>query len=281
MNGLSSWWGKLIGAFLGFSLAGPVGALFGIFVGNFFDKGLVGLRGIDPKKIRGPVRSVFHSVTFSVMGHIAKSDGRVSEEEIRSARLMMEKLGLNIEEEREAMGAFSQGKSAGFQLNLALSELKHACRERPELLRLFAELQYRAIQAAGFPIEIKKQEALNAVFDSLGFMPIFRIFRTYQNQTHYRQHYQQYSQYKQSHSTEGFNRTQSVDELAQAYKTLGISESSTGADIKKAYRKLMSQHHPDKLIAKKLSEKQIKEGTEKAQKIQAAYERIRTFRGFK
>ena len=57
-----------------------------------------------------------------------------------------------------------------------------------------------------------------------------------------------------------------------------MDESENDADLKKAYRRLMSQHHPDKLVAKGLPEQLIKDATEKTQQIKAAYELIRKSR---
>lgn len=261
-------WGKILGAFFGFSLAGPIGALFGLFVGNFFDKGLKYARGTSLSALRGQTRKVFHQVTFSVMGHIAKSDGRVSEEEIRVTREMMRKMHLNHKEQREAVTAFTQGKLAGFQLGVTLTELKYACRQHPSLLKTFVEIQYQAVMGTRYQImerktNVHKQQLLNSVFQQLGFKPVFPSQQQYQQQYTYTPPPYVY-----------------VDELAEAYKILEISAHTTDVEIKKAYRKQMSQHHPDKLIAKGLSEKVIKQGTEKAQKIQAAYERIRRARGF-
>ena len=70
----------------------------------------------------------------------------------------------------------------------------------------------------------------------------------------------------------------SIDELGNAYQALGVTSSESDREIKKAYRKLMSQHHPDKLIAQGVPEDMIKVGTEKAQEIQAAYDLIKTSR---
>lgn len=279
-------WGKILGAFFGFSLAGPLGALFGILIGTLFDKGLSYSRGTDPSLLRGQTRKVFHSATFSVMGHIAKSDGQVSEDEIELARKAMNEMRLNIQEQKEAIASFTHGKNASFQLNLVLGELKFACREQPALLRMFIEIQYRVVTARGGRVDIRKQRLVNHIFTQLGFVPVFKIFeyrranedfysqysqyQQYQQQQH--QQYQQYQNYTSSHHY--------VDELAEAYKTLNVSDRSTAAEIKKAYRQQMSKHHPDKLIAKGLSEQQVKEGTVKAQKIQAAYEKIRQSRGF-
>lgn len=272
---LFSVWGKLLGGFFGYAVAGPLGALFGIYIGNFFDKGFSLSANTNPNAIRGEVRRVFHEVTFSVMAHIAKSDGRVSEEEIEKARETMRTLRLTTNEQKEAIRAFTAGKSENFKLDLALTELKHVCREQTAILKLFVELQYRVVCSKGSPlhVNIHKQRLLNTVFERLGYAPIFRTDQSSQ--------YQQYGySNSQNQRQQYYSPPPFVDELALAYKTLGVSTESTASEIKNAYRKLMSQHHPDKLIARGLSEREVKQGTEQAQKIQAAYEKIRGSRGF-
>ena len=66
--------------------------------------------------------------------------------------------------------------------------------------------------------------------------------------------------------------------LKDAYRLLGVSDGASDAELKKAYRRLMSQHHPDKLVAKGLPEQMVKDATEKTQQIKAAYELIRKSR---
>lgn len=269
-------WGKILGAFFGFSLAGPVGALFGILIGALFDQGLNYSKGVEPRLLRGQSRKIFHSVTFSVMGHIAKADGRVSEDEIRVTREWMKKMRLNAQEQREAIASFSQGKMPSFQLDLVLGELKYACRQNPGLLKMFVDIQYRAVATNTRRVNINKQQVLNKVFIRLGFIP---VFPTVASQQSHERFYQQHSEYSQQHQ-QAYQPPRYVDELAAAYQLLECSERSTPMEIKKAYRKKISKHHPDKLIAKGLSEKLLKEGTEYAQKIQSAYEKIRQSREF-
>jgi DnaJ like chaperone protein len=69
--------------------------------------------------------------------------------------------------------------------------------------------------------------------------------------------------------------------LADAYGVIGVSPEASDADVKKAWRKLMSQHHPDKLIAKGLPEDMVQLAKEKTQEIQAAYDRIKAARGMR
>ena len=69
--------------------------------------------------------------------------------------------------------------------------------------------------------------------------------------------------------------------LGQAYQVLGVTESASNQEIKKAYRKLMSEHHPDKLAAKGVPEEMIRMATEKTAEISKAYDMIKDSRGFK
>ena len=275
-------WGKILGAFFGFSLAGPVGAIIGILIGNFFDKGLNIAQNPWTFAGRGQTRKMFNHVTFAVMGHIAKADGRVSEKEINVAQQLMQTMSLSESEKKEAIESFSQGKLATFKLDLALTELRFACRQQPSLLKIFVEIQYNAIVSThsklDLKIDIRKQRLLNTVFERLGFIPIFRTHTSSQGWQHNQR--SSYQQYQNQHSYSNYRASTQEDAIESAYKILEVSSSATAAEIKKAYRKKMSVHHPDKLMAKGLSEKEIKQGTEKAQKIQAAYEKIKQFRGF-
>src|SRR5690606_10353061 len=63
-------------------------------------------------------------------------------------------------------------------------------------------------------------------------------------------------------------------QLQNAYRVLGLAPTADDAEVKKAYRRLMSRHHPDKLMAKGLSPEMIKMATQKTQQIKSAYEQI-------
>ena len=92
-----TWWGKLFGGAFGFMLGGPLGALIGAALGHSFDKGLSSLptdeAGFAPGD-RERVQTAFFTATFSVMGHVAKVDGRVSENEIALAQSVMAEMSL-------------------------------------------------------------------------------------------------------------------------------------------------------------------------------------------
>ncbi len=90
------------------------------------------------------VRAAFFRATFSVMGHVAKSDGRVSEQDIAAARRIFSQFNLGDADKRAAMELYTQGKQADFDPEVMLAELAAACRGRPEVLRMFLEIQMRA-----------------------------------------------------------------------------------------------------------------------------------------
>src|SRR5215216_8132118 len=122
------WWGKILGAFFGYLIAGPAGALIGIFIGNFFDKALAKhfsnpLWSFQTEK-NSTVQTMFFEATFAVMGHIAKADGRVSQEEIRMAMRLMGEMGLNFTQRNAAKAYFMQGKEPSYDVDKVIILLK-------------------------------------------------------------------------------------------------------------------------------------------------------------
>jgi len=266
-------WGKIIGGFFGFLLAGPFGLFIGVVIGHFFDRGLnlAWQRWPFHMGASSQAQQAFFNSTFLVMGHIAKVDGRVSEAEIHAARAVMKRMGLNDEQKQRAIELFEQGKQADFNLEQTLAELVQACHGNKILLQLFVELQSQTALADGH-VSQAKQRVLQAICHTLGFAPLnFVFFEDF------------FNQYSQQHYQHGQQRAHHVPssryQLQEAYQLLGVAETATDAEVKKAYRRLMSQHHPDKLIAKGLPEGMLKLATEKAQKIQAAYDKVCAARG--
>lgn len=273
-----NWWGKIIGAFCGALLFGPIGFILGIFIGHLFDKNFnASLHhfGSNSQQQTHSQQTFFRS-TFLVMGHIAKADGRVSEAEIQVARSIMQSMRLNETQKQQAIDYFQQGKQPSFNLDAALNELIQTCRHNKVLLRMFLEIQLQAASADG-GLTASKQAVLQTICQRLGFAPLnFSFFEDLFNfQRHYQQQYQH--QYQQ-HSYRQPPPRHSL-RIEDAYALLGVNANVSDAELKRAYRRLMSQHHPDKLVAKGLPEEMIKLATEKTQNIKAAYEQICAARG--
>ncbi|QDP73200.1 co-chaperone DjlA [Legionella israelensis] len=281
-----SWWGKLLGAFFGYLITGgPAGALFGLLVGNLFDRGLVAHFSRPHWEFysekREAVQKVFFEATFTIMGHIAKADGRVSEKEIEMATLLMKEMRLSSEQKAQARRFFREGKSKNFDLTSMLSLLHNTCRLNPDLLKLFVDIQYRAAKIDG--LSKNKINVLDTVFRRLGLAPLHQQYRFYQDFGYqdFETSHQQRSQQQESYSDYSQRSYQSTSSMIdQAYALLEVSSNASKQEVKRAYRRLISRNHPDKLIAQGLPESMIKMANEKTQKIRKAYEYICNSKGW-
>lgn len=277
--------GKIIGVVVGLFF-GPVGAIIGLILGHLYDIGYLdrylGLYGRYAGDQRAnPTQQVFFDTTFAIMGYIAKSDGRVSEKEIAAANQIMAQLGLTGDAKERAIKCFYHGKSAEFDLQKTVSQLRYACMRHPTLLRTFVEIQIYMMNAEGV-ITPQKRAALQAVCDALGLHGF--NFEQYEQQSRAEQNYQRYYNggyqggSRQQYS--GRSSYTSQSQLSDAYKILGVPETAEQAVVKKAYRKQMSEHHPDKLMAKGLPPEMIKLANEKTAQIKKAYELIKERKGW-
>jgi len=258
-------WGKILGAGFGFMFGGPIGALFGAYVGHSFDRGASQSQfGFSNPQV---VQEHFFKSIFLVMGHIAKADGQVTAEEIQMAKAVMDQMRLNEERKTKAVEFFNLGKQPEFDLNATLRSFKQTSHGHRNLGQMFLEIQIASAFADGSIQESEKQ-ILDNIANVLGFnqMHLNLLINSYQAQ----------QRFHQSGSTEN-----KVDQLKSAYAVLGISASTNDKDTKKAYRKLMSQHHPDKLVAKGLPEEMMTVAKEKSQEIQAAWEVVRKARNLR
>lgn len=269
-----TWWGKVLGGFFGYLIAGSAGALLGILIGNLFDRGIVTHfsrpHWSSHEEYDSTIQAVFLESAFNIMGYIAKTDGRVSENEIHMANQIMQEMGLNKQQQFAAQNSFVTGKSIQFNLQSSIEKLYAACSNNPGLLKNFIDIQYRFAQVDG--LNAHKINILNKLLQSLGFAPLYRQSRFYDDFE------KQYSSYTSSKQNKHAYASQSS--LAQAYTILEIAESANKEEVKKAYRRLISKNHPDKLIAQGQSEEKIKVANDKTQRITKAYDLICEVKGW-
>ncbi len=252
-----SWWGKVLGGGFGFLLGGPLGAAFGMAAGHQFDRGL-NIDSLAPGNTER-VQMAFFTATFSVMGYLAKADGTVSRSEIQMAENIMDQMNLDANQRKMAIELFNHGKKSDFPLDDILQQFKTECHRRTNLLQMFLEILIATAYADG-NLDHKEHVAIVDIAQKTGFSTV-EIERLINMMG---------AQHQTSSSPQAT--------LEQAYAVLGIEKDSTDASLKKTYRRLMSQHHPDKLVAKGLPEEMIKLANTKTAEIKKAYEQIKASR---
>jgi len=276
-----AWKGKFFGALIGFMLTRNVwGAVAGAIIGQLFDQsvrvrfagssyGHGGPQAAAGGARRTPVSEVFFRTTFELMGHVAKSDGRVSEAEIDAARRLMQELRLGPTEITAAIACFRTGKDAAYDAGAGVERLRDACARRHDLLRAFMELQLRAA-LAGNGMSPPARTVLTRVAERLGMSGI--EFAYIEAALRAR---------AQGSARQPGARRPMEKPLKDCYAELEIDSGSTDPEVTKAYRRQMSRHHPDKLVANGLPESMAQVAKEKTQRIQEAYEAIRAARGMR
>jgi DnaJ like chaperone protein len=283
-----NWNGKLIGGALGLLTMGPVGAAIGVVIGHQFDSGAAqsGLAGAglfragpDPRL----VNQLFFPTTFRVMGHIAKADGRVSEQEIASARAIMHALHLQDAQVQAAIGYFGEGKQPGYDLAADLRRLRAAIAAYPELAYFFVQIQLQAALAGnGLPPLLRARLQRIAAALGVGAADFERL----EGMLRFRMGAAGYDRAGAGGDPfaglrGGARGVSEEQRVAQAYRVLAAEPSMSDEEVVRCYRRQISRHHPDKLKANGLPDSMLERAKEEAQEIQAAYELLRARRGMR
>lgn len=281
-------WGKLLGGAFGFIVGGPIGAVLGAALGHTIDKGVKAQLTYETPEDELPpgdaerIKMSFFTATFSVMGHIAKADGHVHPSEIALAEAVMRQMKLDAELRSAAIKLFNQGKEPGFDAPALVLQFRQECQRRTRLYRMFVEIQIQAALADGV-MSPEEEQALLELSRILGFTEhSFRQLEMLVRFSMGMMDGQTRSRSSGANDGSHYQSSQGADSLnaRSAYKVLGVDPDDDKATIKRAYRRLMSQHHPDKLVAKGLPEEMIKLATDKTQTIQKAYEKIKLSKGW-
>ncbi|SJN59511.1 co-chaperone DjlA [Vibrio ruber] len=281
--------GKFLGTFFGLLLGGPLGAIFGLFLGHQFDKARRQYQGSPFSSVGGhggasqeERQEEFFRAAFSVMGHVAKAKGKVTKEEIRLATIMMDRMNLNDAQQRSAQEAFREGKESDFPLEEVLEQVMRSTGGRRDLIQFFLELQISAAFADG-ELHPSERDILHKIARGLEFSAAQLEQRLRMQEAAFR--FQRHANsgqesYQDNRQGGGFNQAYNANHLSDAYHVLGVDETADAKTVKRAYRKLMNEHHPDKLMAKGLPPEMMTVAKEKSQEIQQAYELIKKAKGF-
>lgn len=249
--------GKIIAGLFGFMLGtalgiGLFGLILGVFIGHQFDQALTAkLKQFNFFFHQGARTDNRYRYFFQLLGHIAKADGYVSKNEIEVARTLMNRLHLHDEtERRKAKNAFNEGKAIHFRLQPCLQNIQFTCLINPKLKAIFIQ-SIMAMEQSDQSLHPYKKRIIDYVLAQLHFAQQQRPFTAQQ-------------------------QTAKQDD----YTLLNVAPDVSQAELKKAYRRQMHRHHPDRLVAQGADDLAIQKATEKTQAIKAAYERICQAKGY-
>lgn len=240
-----------IGAMIGFLIFNVPGAILGAIIGYLFE----GSKGANNKKYRyyhNNQQQIFYRYLFGLLATFSAADGAVTREEIDIVdHFIRYELRLNENSRQKAIRYFDQAKYSNKSFAYYAENLAESIQYNPNVLNTVMNLLFRLSDVNGGPSN--RQEEL---LEDLQF--IFRLSheRTYTSGSSQRT---------------GLSRR---DQLKQAYNTLNLKPGADKSRVKKKYRELVKQYHPDKIIAKDLPDEFVEMAQKKFAEIQSAYELI-------
>lgn len=263
------YWGKIIGTVAGLATLKPWFVALGLLLGHQFDRGFAERynnferQGADA----GRLSEEFIRALFLTMGHLAKADGRVSEQEIRAARRVMHRLGLSPARVRKAIAWFDDGKQPGFPLLQTIRGLRRAGARNAAQRTMFVRLVLEVVLAK----EALKKEERALIWSICNEFDIGRV-ELAQLEAMIR-------------AQKGFQRSPAGDRDAArvrgAYDALGMSPDASNEEIKKAYRRLMSSNHPDKISGSNPDAAELAEAERRTREVRGAYEMLKARRSIR
>lgn len=256
---------KIIGLIAGYLLYGFFGSILGYLVGSLIDRArALGTGAVNP--LTNALRqAVFLETLFTLMGRLAKADGHVSQHEVNHVEQFMQQSGMAATHRTQAIAWFKRGADPAFDPEPIYRRFISVCGQTRNLTQTL--LVYLIVIAlADGDLHSTEESALAEIAGHLGYdqANFKQLLNMVLSQSHFGAH-------PGSQST-------AADALDDAYKALGISKDASDRDVKRAYRKLISQYHPDKLTGQGLPEDLIKVATEQAKEVQLAYDLIKKSR---
>lgn len=275
--------GIIIGSILGFKFGGWFGMLLGAWIGYSIEQRIAGPIQGDSKK---QTQESFFNALFLTMGKIAKIDGKVSTSEIDRAEGIMRHMQLNHEMRQKAIDLFSKGKDPSYGIDGALRQFGQHARRSLSLKQIFLEMLIDVAEADGM-ISRAEQALLEQVCQQIGY-PSQMLFamlkmRGFASTGGYQRQQSDSWQGRSNGSRQRNHKRQTAQNRSapfNPYQVLGVDQADNKATIRRAYKRLMSQHHPDKLIAKGLPPEMMKVAEEKAKQVQLAWEKVKELKGW-
>lgn len=266
-----TYWGKVIGTLGGLATGRPWMALIGLLLGHQFDRGFADRFtrfGPDVSAARlQQLPTAYLKALFQTMGHLAKADGRVTEEEIRAARTLMHRLGLGPSEIRKAIGWFERGKDPAFPLLTTVQHLREHSARRAESRALFVRLLLEVALAKSTLGDTERKLVWTVCRElNIGRVELAQLEAMLRAQRGFRK------------SAAGAAHSRRVHD---AYAALGVDSSSSNEEIKQAYRRLMNRNHPDKLASRNPDAAVLAEAERRTREVKGAYDLLKARRSIR
>ncbi len=265
--------GKVVGLLIGLAwFHHPLAILVCLGLGHIWDRSMASMSspvGIAPLSFIAPL--------FGFAGAIAKSDGRVSQEEIVAAERLMERLQLDASQRAAAVAQFNAGKQPDYANAAAIAQLRAWCGRHRDRALILIDLLLDIVCAEG-PLVPAKAQLVRKLCFSLGLderqLAALAAMKGYAYVAP--EDWEAWSRAQRGERAHGPTRAEPGGK--DPYAILGVTRGASAGEIKRAYRKLISQHHPDKLGDVPAELKRRAE--ERAREINAAYEKIQHERQF-
>ncbi|ARU27208.1 co-chaperone DjlA [Cellvibrio sp. PSBB006] len=280
---------------------------------GFFFSGQMGKGGTSDNGFNGngfnEVEQIFFKTVFSLLGYVARKDGPVNAKEIKRTETFMEKMHLAAPQKRQAIQYFKRGAAPDFQLNNALQEFQGLARKSSSLTQILLVYLVSIARVDGLLVN-KEVGAVQEIASALGYSNITfeQLLKMLSSQERFgddqlddsaqadtQRAYDETATHKRSSQgspeqpfkeqkvsggwTQGKKRYKGFatekEQSHCAYDALGLTPSASDLEVRKAYQKLASQFHPDKLIGQGLPPFMIKALTERFKTIQSAYDCIK------
>jgi DnaJ like chaperone protein len=238
-------------------MGGPLGFVLGAVAGWF----LSGYLKKQAVSGLAKVQSGFLDSMFAVMGALCKADGVVSKNEVKAAETVFAQLRLSDQQREMAIAAFNRGKLDGFDLDAELLRFRQVSRGHPAMLRMFLQIQISAVAADG-QIHPAEHQMLLHIAGGLG-LPESQVAQL---------------EAMLRGGQRGDGARSPDQQLADAYQVLAVPASISDAELKRTYRKLMNENHPDKLASQGLPDSMREIAERKTRDIASAYDLIRDTR---
>jgi DnaJ like chaperone protein len=263
--------GSLIGSIIGFKFGGYLGLFLFAYLGYKAENWVMeNMFGRVSRKQR--IQKSYFEALFASLGKLAKADGVVTKDEIRKCESVMQQMRLDTKQRNRAIELFNIGKKPGSNIDPYLHNLMKESRGSYVVKQMFMDVM---IEVAIAENNINQAE-LNFLISLCQLIRFPQnIFITLLRMRGFNVNNGNQGQSRQNQSQQWQRKTS-----MSPYQTLGVSSSDSKAVIRRAYKKLMSQNHPDKLIAKGLPPEMIEIAKTKTQNIQAAWEEIKSLKGY-